>query len=58
MLFHDYSPAGSKRECPPVYQAIRQFAAWLGREPDVTVVDDGRAGMAGFYRQEGENYVS
>lgn len=57
-LFHDYSPAGAtegkgghKRECPPVYAAVNEFAQGLGREPDVLVVDDGGVGMAGFYKQ-------
>jgi len=51
-LFHDYSPKGSYRECPPVYEAVNEFAKLLGRELDVKVVDDGGAGMAGFYKAE------
>jgi predicted O-methyltransferase YrrM len=54
IIFHDYSPAGSGRECPPVYEGINELAKQLGREPDVLVVDDNRVGMAGFIRKEGE----
>lgn len=49
ILFHDYSPAGSYRECPPVYEALNEFTLALGKaEPDVLVVDDGGVGMAGY----------
>lgn len=54
MMFHDYSPLGSRRECPPVYEGINNLAVQLGRSPDVLIVDDGRVGMAGFIRQAGE----
>lgn len=54
MMFHDYSPLGSRRECPPVYEGINNLAKYLGRQPDVLIVDDGRVGMAGFIRQSGE----
>lgn len=51
MIFHDFSPGGSKRQCPPVWRALHEFAAVLGREPDVLIVDDGLAGMAGWYKR-------
>jgi predicted O-methyltransferase YrrM len=55
ILFHDYSPEGSWRPCPGVMEAVDEFARRIGRpEPDVLVVDDGGAGMAGFYRREGD----
>lgn len=54
MIFHDYSPLGSKRHCPPVYEAVNNLADYLGRKPDVLIVDNGQVGMAGFYRQVGE----
>jgi predicted O-methyltransferase YrrM len=54
MVFHDYSPLGSKRHCPPVYEAVNNLAKHLGRKPDVLIIDDGNVGMAGFYRQPGE----
>lgn len=54
MMFHDYSPSGSRRECPPVYEGVNEFAKILGRQPDVLVVDNGQVGMAGFVRQPGE----
>jgi predicted O-methyltransferase YrrM len=46
MLFHDYCP----EQCPPVYQAVNEMAALLGRHPDVSIVDDQKIGMAGFYK--------
>ncbi len=54
MLFHDYSPLGSRRHCPPVFEAVNEFANWLGREPDVSIIDSGRVGMAGFYKHKGD----
>lgn len=54
MVFHDYSPLGSKRECPPVYEAVNDLAKYLGRNPDVLIVDDGQVGLAGFIRRVGE----
>lgn len=52
MLHHDYSPAESRRPCPPVYRALNEFSQWLGREPDVLVIDDGLAGIAGHIKRE------
>lgn len=54
IMFHDYSPFGSRRQCPPVYEAINWLAEHLGREPDVLIVDDGDVGLAGFIRKHGE----
>jgi len=54
ILFHDYSPADSPHACPPVYDALNEFALTLGRPFDVHIVDDKRAGMVGWYRKEGE----
>lgn len=54
ILFHDYSPLGSGRECPPVYEAVNELSKTLGRQPDVLIVDDKQVGMAGFIRREGE----
>jgi len=50
MIFHDYSPAGTRRACPPVYEACQEFAAYLGRA-DVLIVDDTGTGMIGFVKQ-------
>jgi len=50
MLFHDYSPAGTYRECPPVYEGLNRWAE-VNRHPlDVLIVDDGGGGFAGFYK--------
>ena len=54
MVFHDYSPLGSKRHCPPVYEAVNWLSDYLGREPDVLIVDCDKVGMAGFIRRAGE----
>jgi predicted O-methyltransferase YrrM len=54
IVFHDYSPEGSGRACPPVYNAVNLMAQQLGREPDVLLMNEQLVGMAGFYRREGE----
>lgn len=51
MLFHDYSPEGSGRPCPPVYGAVKEFAERLG-QPVTLIVDDKQVGMLGIYREE------
>jgi len=56
ILFHDFSPAGSTRQCPPVYEGVLKLAHDLGRDPDVWLADEGQVGMAGFYRREGESW--
>lgn len=50
-LHHDYSPEQSARPCPPVYEALNDFARKMQREPDVLVVDDTGVGMWGMYRK-------
>lgn len=54
MLFHDYSPAGTYRECPPVYEAVNEMAKLLGHEPSWLLVDQGNVGMAAFTQPKGE----
>jgi predicted O-methyltransferase YrrM len=51
MAFHDYSPAGTYRECVPVYDALNAMARALGRDFDRKVIDVGNVGMVGFVRQ-------
>lgn len=55
-LHHDYSPLESARPCPPVFEALNEFAAKMGREPDVLVVDDAGVGLWGMYRRSGETW--
>lgn len=59
LLFHDYSPLGAtqgkggiNRECPPVYEGVRQLAYALtgNPEPEVRIVDNGGVGMAGILK--------
>ena len=54
IIFHDYSPAGTYRACVPVFEALNEFAAMLGRDFDVQVVDNGGVGMAGFTKRAGD----
>ena len=50
MIFHDYSPDGTPRACPPVFAAVNQMARdMLRTEPDTFVIDQDGVGMAGFY---------
>lgn len=58
ILFHDYTPLGAPRHCPPVYEALNEMRETLGRDFDVLVVDDQKVGMAGFYRRDKEVWVS
>lgn len=50
LLFHDYSPEGSKRPSAEVYAMVNQFGRERGRGPDVLIVDSGSVGMAGWYK--------
>jgi len=57
LLFHDYSPADSGRPTPPVYNVCNEMRDSLGREFDVSVIDNRRVGMVGFYRQPDEMFT-
>lgn len=54
ILFHDYSPAGSARACPDVYDTLNAARDDLGRDFDVLVASDDGVGMAGWVRRDGE----
>lgn len=57
ILFHDYSPEGSARPLPAVYDAVNRLAAHLKREPDYLVTDRvTKVGMAGFIRRRREQW--
>lgn len=59
MVFHDYSPEGTWRACPPVFEAVNEFAGQLGKPaPDILIVDDRNVGMAGFYKQSAKQQSS
>lgn len=51
ILFHDYSPEGSRRPTPDTFRAVNDIKAELGRDFDVLVTDDSGVGMAGWRRQ-------
>lgn len=52
IVFHDYSPAGTYRECPPVFEAVNEMKILLGQEPSWLLVDQGNVGMAAFTREQ------
>lgn len=54
-IFHDYSPSGAARACPPVFRALNEFRDALARDFDVLVVDDNGTGMAGLTKRMGED---
>lgn len=51
ILFHDYSPDGSGRPCPSVYDAVNEWQARLRLTPDVLVTDDRGIGMVGYKKE-------
>ena len=50
MIFHDFSPNGSTRPCPPVYRALLDFTGEIRREPDFSVIDNTGVGMVGWVK--------
>lgn len=50
MVFHDYTPLGAPRHCPPVYDVLNQCTERIGRGFDVLIIDTNRLGMAGWYK--------
>lgn len=53
-LCHDYSPEGSRTPSPIVYAELNTMAVKLSRPFDVCLIDEGKVGMVGFYRRDGE----
>jgi predicted O-methyltransferase YrrM len=58
LLCHDYSPQDSRTPSRIVYEELNRMAADLGRPFDVRLVDEGKVGMVGFYRRDGETLCS
>jgi predicted O-methyltransferase YrrM len=54
---HDYSPQDSRSPSAIVFAELNAMAERLGRPFDVRVVDDGKIGMAGWYREAGERHT-
>jgi predicted O-methyltransferase YrrM len=55
ILFHDYSPTGAYRACPPVYRAVKQRQEEF-RDFDILVIDENNTGMAGWIKRIGETW--
>ena len=55
-IHHDFSPPGSSRPCPPVFEALTEFSSVFNHEPEVLVRDQTGTGIAGWYRREGETW--
>jgi predicted O-methyltransferase YrrM len=52
ILFHDYSPEGSRRATPEVYKVVTLFRARVGRDFDIMISDNTGASMVGFVKKE------
>lgn len=50
ILFHDYTPFGAPKHCPPVVRGLNAFTAMLGRYADHVIIDDQQAGMLGWVK--------
>lgn len=48
MLFHDYSPETSRRPCPVVFEILNEWRDTLGRDFDVSIIDDSGVGIVGY----------
>lgn len=57
IVFHDYSPNGSGRACPPVWRALQWLSEYLERAPDVEIIDDQNVGMVGWYKKPTDKKV-
>ncbi len=51
MLYHDYSPEDSRRRCEVVYHILNDYRNELGRDFDVSIIDDSKVGMVGYYKE-------
>lgn len=54
MVCHDYSPQDSRTPSGIVFDELNALRDRLGRPFDVSLIDEGKVGMVGFYRREGE----
>lgn len=55
-IHHDYSPESSDRPCPPVYEALNEFAEALAHPIDILMEDSSGVGMAAFIKRKGEKW--
>lgn len=56
-LWHDYSPNGSARACPPVWRALHSFSGVVGRDPDVEIIDSHQVGIAGWIKRADDKRI-
>lgn len=56
VFFHDYSPKGAERQCPPVKEAVDELAAAIGRPFDVLVTDERHNSIVAWRQKEGEEW--
>jgi predicted O-methyltransferase YrrM len=56
LLCHDYSPADSARPSIVCHRTLDLFAAHMAHPFDVSIIDDTKTGMVGFYRRAGESW--
>lgn len=57
MIFHDYTPLGAPRHCPPVYEALNVASERINRGFDVLVIDDRQVGMVGWYKRSTKEHL-
>lgn len=57
MVFHDYTPLGAPRHCPPVFEALNAAVERIDRGFDVLIVDNQQIGMAGWYKRNTKEHL-
>jgi predicted O-methyltransferase YrrM len=58
LLCHDYSPNDSRTPSGIVFEQLGIMRDHLGRPFDVSLIDEGKVGMVGFYRRKGDTWTA